>query len=398
MDAYSLSWTTFSTVGYGLVFPGTSATAMNTRQCTGITIVTTAESFFGILFASFWGAIFFAKVTRVASHAQVLFSDAIIVKYGTGIVGVDPKHDDDSEEEGPSSPQRPPSHIGGESYGSNAQSMGAPEVDVNVFRYKRSTLPCPFLEFRVVNRLHSQRGGEIIDASMNIVASIDEEQAALALRNAAKSQPRRRGRKGKRRSRVSTKSRADVDDETDLTDEASIRRLQESAQSVVDSHKKATEMEEDPTGRLLPKRIFAKLEVNSMEHPFFKRVWIVRHILDHNSPLLKQEAKELVRLNGGHWPLELNSADAVRASFHFDQILVSLSGTSNVDANNVYAQKVYDFVDVCVGYSFCNMLFRQDDGSIGVDPTLLNDVKEQIGGGGEDLNKKEDREVPIFIL
>ena len=107
----------------------------------------------------------------------------------------------------------------------------------------------------------------------------------------------------------------------------------------------------------------------------------------------------MVRLNGGHWPDELNNAEGVRASIHFDQILVSLSGTSNVDANPVYAQKVYDFVDMCVGYSFCNMLFRDDDGGIQVDPYLLNDVKEQEGGGGEllemmDSNKNDD----IFIL
>ena len=99
-----------------------------------------------------------------------------------------------------------------------------------------------------------------------------------------------------------------------------------------------------------------------------------------------------MRLNGGHWPIELNSPEAVRASFHFDQLVVSLSGTSNVDASNVYAQKVYDYVDVCVGYAFVNMLYRHDDGAIGVDKTLLNDVKEQEGGGGEDLDARLDEE------
>ena len=230
-----------------------------------------------------------------------------------------------------------------------------------------------------MNRLHQQRGGEIIDATMNIVASIDESQAALALKNAARG---RRGKKGKRRPRRNAQSPGAEreDDETDLTDETSIRRLQQSVQSMILSHSQPITVDEDPTGQFLPKRIFSKLGVEAMENPFFKRGWIVRHILDHNSPLLRQEAKELVRLNGGHWPHELNSAKAVRASFHFDQILVSLSGTSNVDANSVYAQKVYDFVDVCVGYSFCNMLFRHDDGTIGIDEQLLNDVKEQEGG------------------
>lgn len=112
-------------------------------------------------------------------------------------------------------------------------------------------------------------------------------------------------------------------------------------------------------------------------------------MLDQTSPLLRPEAKELIRFNNGHWPNELNNANAVRASIHFDQILVSFSGTSNVDANSVYSQKSYGFDDVCVGYAFCNMLFREKDGGIGVDHRLLNDVKEQTGGGGEELNLRE---------
>jgi hypothetical protein len=105
---------------------------------------------------------------------------------------------------------------------------------------------------------------------------------------------------------------------------------------------------------------------------------------------LKQEAKELIRLNGGHWPNELNNANAVRASINFHQILVSFSGTSNVDANSVYSQNSYGFDDVCVGYAFSSMLFRENDGSIGVDHQLLNDVKEQSDGGGEGLDLRDN--------
>merc|ERR1712238_540858 len=91
VDAFSLSWTTLTTVGYGLVYPGTSTSitsdSNNTvdigasssynlaKECTGITIVTTMEAFVGILFAALFGAIFFAKVSRVSSFAQVTFSD-----------------------------------------------------------------------------------------------------------------------------------------------------------------------------------------------------------------------------------------------------------------------------------------------------------------------------------
>ena len=111
--------------------------------------------------------------------------------------------------------------------------------------------------------------------------------------------------------------------------------------------------------------------------------------MDQTSPLLRPEAKELIRFNNGHWPNELNNANALRASISFDQILVSFSGTSNVDANSVYSQKSYGFDDLCVGYAFVNMLYRERDGSIGVDHRLLNDVNEQSGGGGEELNLRE---------
>ena len=70
----------------------------------------------------------------------------------------------------------------------------------------------------------------------------------------------------------------------------------------------------------------------------------------------------------------------------------SFSGTSNVDANSVYSQSAYDFDDVCVGYAFCDMLFRDYDGSIGVDLQLLNVVKEQMGGGGEELDLRDGKE------
>jgi hypothetical protein len=95
----------------------------------------------------------------------------------------------------------------------------------------------------------------------------------------------------------------------------------------------------------------------------------------------------MVCRNGGYWPRELNSYDGVRAAVSFEQILVSMTGTSNADANTVYSQKVYDFADVSVGYRFANMLYRHTgDASLQVDTRLLNDVTEQAGGGGEPLD------------
>ena len=150
--------------------------------------------------------------------------------------------------------------------------------------------------------------------------------------------------------------------------------------------------EEDPTGYLVPKRVFCKLEVDSSHHPFFKRVWILRHRLDETSPLLIPDIRKKVKANNGSWPADLNSAEAVRSSIKFDQILVSLSGTSNADANTVYAQKVYEFVDINIGYRFVNLLYRDPvDDALRADIRLINDVVEQAGGGGEEFAPELNR-------
>jgi hypothetical protein len=382
MDAYALSWTTFSTVGYGLVFAGTSNTAPDIRKCTGITVLATLESFVGILFASLCGAIVYAKVSRVASFAQVSFSDPIVVRYGTGVMSND--DDDDASDD---------------NMGMSMNNFSSSRVlDVNL-----SKLPCPILEFRVINRLHNQLRGEIIDATMNVVASVDESQGGKHLRRHQSGSRRRAGKKGKgrkikRKTVIKNKSMLGDSEEFERPTKRHYESVKDSLNDML-SKSREQAFEEDPTGTLVPKKLFVKLDIESPEHPFFKRQWLARHILDHNSPLLRPEARELVRLNGGHWPQELNSAEAVRASFHFDQILVSLTGTSNVDANSVYAQKVYDFVDVCVGYSLANILFRDKrDGSLAVDFDLINDVREQYGGGGEDLEEIDSDRRDIYIL
>ena len=314
----------------------------NIMNCTGITILCTIESFLGILMASCWGAIFLSKVTRISSFAQVTFSDPLLIRYGSGVQGNDSSDEDSS-----------------------------------CFLLSEINLPLPVLEFRVLNRLAGQDQGEIIDAHMNIFASVDECQVVKDAKNGSR---RKRKKKPKRRSgRRHSGRRPSV--------VSRFRRPSFLERAVFSSSKDLT-MEEDPSGRFVEKKSFGRVEIESQEHPFFERIWVARHVLDQDSPLLKPEAKELIQMNGGHWPPQLNSAEGVRKSVKFDQLLVSLSGTSNADANTVYAQKIYDFVDLCVGYCFCNMLFRHPKKGLVADPSLLNDVVEQVGGGGEDLDNR----------
>jgi len=329
----------------------------------------------GVLFASMCGAIVFAKISRSQSYAQVVFSDPMVIRYGSGLQSEqDAGSDDESTEE-----------EAGKRY------------------------PCPILEFRVINRMSGTPGGEILDASVNIVASIDANQACPSVRKAAAR--RRRGKKGKKggprrqaaSSAIRRRSSANVTkvpEDKPIDSSESLRHLYDAALSTAQSGGQPHQaFEEDPTGHIVAKRIFAKLEMESPDHPFFKRVWILRHTLDENSPLLRAHARHMVQRNAGFWPKELNNPDGVRAAVLFDQILVSMSGTSNADANSVYAQKIYHFSDVNVGYRFVNLLYRDPtDGSLQIDPRLLNDVSEQAGGGGESLVRERAQSVFDLIV
>ena len=67
-DCFHLSWTTFSTVGYGLIHP---ATKYVHTQCLGTGIIGSFEAFLGILYAGFCGeysALHLTHAHFLASH------------------------------------------------------------------------------------------------------------------------------------------------------------------------------------------------------------------------------------------------------------------------------------------------------------------------------------------
>ena len=60
-------------------------------------------------------------------------------------------------------------------------------------------------------------------------------------------------------------------------------------------------------------RHFKCLHVEPNTHPFFARVWYVRHTLDINSPMIKPHVKEAIMKNEGQWPLEMmNDFECIR--------------------------------------------------------------------------------------
>lgn len=319
-DAYSLSWTTLSTVGYGLLAPAADETSPS--NCYAITLICTLESFAGVLYASFCGAVIFGKVLRVQSQARVIFSDPICLRFGSG-VDLDEVDEDVEDDE------------------SAASAL------------EKGFIPFPVLEFRIANKAFHEENGEIVGASLKLVAAMSKVadldkvrfQSSVDGEVIILSEPRGHGRNS-----CTTNSKG----------------------------------YKPQTGSIL----FHNLNIETAEHPFFKRVWRVRHILNGNSPLLTRHAKRLIKKSNRGWPSLLNSCEGVRRSLlPFEAIIVSLSGVSNISANNVYAQKVYRFVDVNVGYQFAPMLFRnnEDYNSIVADLDMINDVFQQRGGGGEPL-------------
>jgi hypothetical protein len=340
------------------------------RKCIPVTAICSIEAFVGVIFASICGAILHIKVSRVQSFAQVIFSDIVCVRYGSG---VSPRSTIDDQDD---------------DHSNDSRSVGDFE-----------SYPCPILEFRVANRLHSIAGGEIIDCTVNVVASIDAAQACHTVRDASQTRGRRKKRGG--RTVATLRKRQSSDSSLGGTMGTPILpNLFDSTLPSMDSVNPTQAVEEDTTGSLIPKRVISKVECISHDHPFFKRVFVLRHTLDHHSPLLTTVARQLVKCNGGMWPEELNSAESVKNAIRFDHLLVSLSGTSNVDANSVYSQTAYEFADLHVGYSFDNMIYRNEtDGALRVDTGLINDVLKQYGGGGEPLHHErrcKTTDVPVL--
>jgi hypothetical protein len=80
----------------------------------------------------------------------------------------------------------------------------------------------------------------------------------------------------------------------------------------------------------------------------------------------------------------------------FYEIIASFSGIANVSGNSVYGQNIYLFDHVNIGYTFANVLTRTPDRKLIVDSELLNDVREQAGGGAEPLHVgKEERNIIV---
>ena len=95
--------------------------------------------------------------------------------------------------------------------------------------------------------------------------------------------------------------------------------------------------EESGSSKIVPRMVFTKIKLETSEHPFFKRIWRFKHIINQDSPLLTPEAQRAIMNNNGKWPWEWNNDyNAVRKAIRFNQMIVSFTGTSNISGGKLF--------------------------------------------------------------
>lgn len=299
-----------------------------------------------------------------------------------------------------------------------------------------SRMPCPILEFRLINTMWNQKDGAIMNATVNLVvsrlATAAEECVAKDLSN------KKRKRKNRRTTSSSASAKTSPRHHCSLTESAvaaiavsgnAIQRLNnnlissaaatakaltlsrtnsntakdEEAAAFNEARREARRLsrsasiivpDEGGDGHFGTTRsVFERLDVVTDRHPFFRRQWTIRHVCNQDSPLLPNLVRDQIRENNGFWPSELNKYEEVRKSINFNEIIVSFSGTAHASGSAVFALNVYTYVDMVVGYTFADVVYKEKDGKLAIDELLLNDVTEQEGGGAEPLY---DEHVPEF--
>jgi len=165
-DAFALSWTTFTTVGYGMTYTSTASDLQDTKphECSWVVFLCTVEAFMGLLYAGMGAAILFGKVNRVQSHANIIFSNAVCLQYE--------EMDDDLEDCSMKSDSSAPKN------GHLVPEMEDEENHVHIDSVPQSLGEnkfvdqfngCPILKFQVVNELCNREGGELVDCIMKVV-------------------------------------------------------------------------------------------------------------------------------------------------------------------------------------------------------------------------------------
>lgn len=333
-DAFALSWTTFSTVGYGMTYTSVGSNLGDTKpnHCAWVVLLCTSQAFLGLLFAGMCAAILFGKVNRVQSHANIIFSNAVCLQYeeivdvDEGVYSANERDNQNStrvENANNADPNVAPKSGDEENQFMNIAASPSDEE----CKFMDEFNGCPVLKFQVVNEFSNREGSELVDCIMKVIG---------------------------------------------IKIKGTIGRVTKSQ--------------------------YVRVNLVDFEHPFLSRVWHGVHILDATSPLLTDKARQRIKENEGSWPSNWFNPDVIRSKLEFHDLIVTVAGLSNVSAVTVHAYKRYKIGDVLIGFDFAPIVFRDaETGLLEVDLARANDVREQSGLGGENLsirrgNSKEDKE------
>lgn len=108
-------------------------------------------------------------------------------------------------------------------------------------------------------------------------------------------------------------------------------------------------------------KVYHKLSLKPSFHPYFSRVWVLRHTLDATSPLLRSEVRNMLKDRTNGWDPTLNNHRDIRACLvEFNNLRIMMTGASALSRQEVYAEKVYQFEDICVGWRFIAVCYEDD--------------------------------------
>jgi hypothetical protein len=307
-----------SNQGYGNTWPAQMSDKPPQGRCYFINFVLFFDAFSGIIFVGLCGAILYSRAQKIQSIASVLFSDIVVVRFGSGLYGSGVDYEDDEL----------------------IQTVG--EVE---------TVPCPIMEFRILNTTGNTLGAEIIDAQVNCIAWSSSETVPLDSRCDI--------------THVGGSGRGRI--------QFSFRREKGTSCTISQG----------------------SLNFVNPTHPYFQHIWTVQHILNESSPLITNSMKEEIQRYGGRWPKAYSNFQGIRQNILFDEIVVSLSGVYNLSGTTVYGGKTYYNHDLIVGYEFVQAVSKGEYGKILIESDQFNDIVRQIGDDeGELLRCLHDDVVP----
>jgi hypothetical protein len=430
--AFELSWTTFTTVGYGRVSPSAYE-----YGCYSMRLLCASFAFLGLLFNSLSAAIFFSKLESFLTRSSVTFSSSVCLQHGRAPNTIRTSHYGQFLRRNSSLLEMNDSIASNNKNGSGRKSKSLLDMSSNSFlngelqvgidkqtdlvlhiaRLSRK-MPYPFLEFRIVNEHANYKNREIRNAHVAAIVQLTPADAENSLDRDTSVTDLHREYVTPAPSRLSSPSTDENEGRTssasgsmDTTTDIKTDARPSSSKFNPSSLQMPVVREDSGTGEQIgPEgRVYIPLTLDPSSHPYFKRVYYVHHVLDYNSPLLKPSVRSKIK-NG--WDPSLSTYQDIRDSLvEFRRIRIIFKGNSAVNNSMVFAEKIYTPNDLFVGWQFGDIFYKRekwrwrkkakkspqgtsqtdvDDDELVLDKRLIHDIFPQKNASSEPLRIEED--------